>query len=328
MSEEAGSPSPTTPPAATAGSLLKQARQAQGLHIAALAATMKVPQRKLEALEADRFDELPDATFTRALAQTVCRTLKIDPAPVLALLPRPAGHRLEHVAEGINAPFRERPGQAQSRDMSLLASPAMWAPLLLIVAAAVVYFLPAGLIQLPSSEPASSPASEVVPTPQAEPAEPVTQTGSEAVAPAGSSVVETIPTPIANEAPATAAVVPPGAVAAATPQAAAPAAPQATLPATEAAAPSVQAPADVAPPAASALQLRTSAESWIEVVDARGQTLLSRLVPGGETIALDGPTPLKVTIGNAAGTEVNFRGRPVDLAPSTARDNVARLTLR
>ena len=48
--------------------MLRAARERQGLHIAALAATIKIPQRKLEALEADRFDELPDATFTRALA--------------------------------------------------------------------------------------------------------------------------------------------------------------------------------------------------------------------------------------------------------------------
>ena len=53
------------------------ARQQQGLHIAALAALIKVSQRKLELLEADRLSELPDATFARALAQTMCRSLKI-----------------------------------------------------------------------------------------------------------------------------------------------------------------------------------------------------------------------------------------------------------
>ena len=72
----------------TAGGLLRAARQAQGLHIAALAASIKVPQRKLESLEADRYGELPDMTFTRALAKTVCRSLKIDATPVLALLPQ------------------------------------------------------------------------------------------------------------------------------------------------------------------------------------------------------------------------------------------------
>jgi cytoskeleton protein RodZ len=69
------------------GALLRQAREAQGLHIAALAAAIKVSPRKLDALEGDRWHELPDATFTRALARTVCRTLRIDPAPVLAGLP-------------------------------------------------------------------------------------------------------------------------------------------------------------------------------------------------------------------------------------------------
>jgi cytoskeleton protein RodZ len=59
--------------APTAGRLLREARERQGLHIAALAASIKVAQKKLELLEADRFDALPDATFTRALAQTVCR---------------------------------------------------------------------------------------------------------------------------------------------------------------------------------------------------------------------------------------------------------------
>ena len=53
---------------AGAGALLRAARERQGLHVAALAAAIKIPQRKLEALEAGRFEELPDATFTRALA--------------------------------------------------------------------------------------------------------------------------------------------------------------------------------------------------------------------------------------------------------------------
>ena len=97
--------------ATTAGALLRQARQAQGLHIAALAAAIKVTPRKLELLEADRYDELPDATFTRALAQTVCRTLKIDVAPVLALLPQAGAIALMPGKGGLNAPFHERPGR-------------------------------------------------------------------------------------------------------------------------------------------------------------------------------------------------------------------------
>ena len=58
--------------AVQAGALLRAARQQQGLHIAALAASIKVTPAKLEALESGRIQELPDATFTRALALTVC----------------------------------------------------------------------------------------------------------------------------------------------------------------------------------------------------------------------------------------------------------------
>ena len=60
--------------------LLRAAREAAGLHIAALAAALKVPVRKLEALEAGRYGELPDLTFARALASSACRHLKVDPA--------------------------------------------------------------------------------------------------------------------------------------------------------------------------------------------------------------------------------------------------------
>ncbi len=43
--------------AETAGSLLRAAREKQGLHIAALAAAIKVAPRKLDALENDRWNE-------------------------------------------------------------------------------------------------------------------------------------------------------------------------------------------------------------------------------------------------------------------------------
>jgi len=75
------------------------------------------------------------------------------------------------------------------------------------------------------------------------------------------------------------------------------------------------------------LQLRTSAPSWVEVTDARGQALVSRLLQPGEAVGLDGTPPLRVRIGNAAGTELVFRGQPTDLRAFT-RDNVARLELR
>src|SRR3989338_10209706 len=99
-------------PGVSAGSLIRQAREAAGLHIAALAVALKVPVKKLEALEADRLDLLPDAVFVRALAASVCRTLKIDAGPVLALLPQTGKPNLGQQSAPINAPFRSQIGRA------------------------------------------------------------------------------------------------------------------------------------------------------------------------------------------------------------------------
>ena len=141
MSEAAAGPVA----APSAGRLLREARERQGLHIAALAASIKVTQKKLEMLEADRFDALPDATFTRALAQTVCRALKIDPAAVLLLLPPPAGYRLEQVGEGQNAPFRERPGVLVQREgTSFVFGSVFWLTTVILIASVAMYFMPAG----------------------------------------------------------------------------------------------------------------------------------------------------------------------------------------
>jgi len=281
----------------SAGTLLREARQAQGMHIAALAASIKVAQRKLESLEADRFDELPDATFTRALAQTVCRALKIDPAPVLALLPAPAGHRLEHVGEGLNQPFRERPGRHEPSDWSVLASPAVWGPLLLLVAAGVVYLMPTGwLASLQSTPAASAPAAPLPVEPSASAPAVVLMPAAPTPDAASPSLAEVTPQPAAASGAATASD-------------AAPSAPAAAAPVT------------------GALQLRAKSPSWIEVQDARSKVLMARVMQPGEIVALDGEAPLRLKVGNAGGTDVIFRGQPVDLTPST-RDNVARLELK
>ena len=295
---------PTTAPAApratTAGGLLRQARQAQGLHIAALAAAIKVVPRKLELLESDQYDKLPDATFTRALAQAVCRTLKVDAAPVLALLPPPNGHRLEQVSEGLNMPFHDRPGRFVPREWASVASPALWIAALLVVAAVVIYGLPAAWL----------PGAFVVGS------RPATGAAASAAAAAAAKSTSVAP-PAASAAEALMALAEPAGSAA---QAAGPA--TAELPASPIANVTAMAPAS-----GGVLQLRATAPSWVEVVDASGRTVVGRLVQPGEALSLNGAMPLKLRIGNATGTQVLFRGQPVPLAPYT-RDNVARFELK
>jgi cytoskeleton protein RodZ len=56
--------------------------------------------------------------------------------------------------------------------------------------------------------------------------------------------------------------------------------------------------------------------------------LVSKLFRAGESLTLNGAAPLQVKVGNAHGTELQFRGRSVDLTATGSRDNVARLELK
>ncbi|MBZ8140556.1 XRE family transcriptional regulator [Rubrivivax gelatinosus] len=284
-----------TPPApeASAGALLRAAREKQGLHIAALAASIKVPVAKLEALEADQYSLLPDAAFTRALAHAVCRALKTDPQPVLARLPLTDTSSLDHVVGNLNAPFRERSGPDLPSVNLGAVRPMAWAGGVLLVAAAVVYFLPGEVWQ-------PRPAAE-------EPALAVAPAASEAAASEPAAVAEATPAAPVPTAPASAVAAQP-------------------LVETVHDAPAIEQAASVGAPA-TLVQLRAEEPSWVEVFDGKGQVLFSRLLQAGETVGVDGQTPIRLKIGNAPATRLSFRGKPVDLAPLT-RNAVARVELQ
>lgn len=286
----------------SAGTMLREARQARGVHIAALSVAIKVSQKKLELLEQDRLSELPDATFARALAQTMCRSLKIDPAPVLAALPQASGYRLESVDEGIKLPFRERPGRHEPASWSAVLSPAVWVPALIVAGAIFVYLMPEGWIERLQGASLDQDAPAVVVQPAASSVEPTLAPASAAVTSAEASAPDTasIEPSVADSVVETVHAVPS----------------EATLSEPAVAAPSV-----------GPLQMKVTEPSWVEVVDARSQMLLSRVLQPGETVVLDGAMPLRVKVGNAAGMQLSFRGVAVDLAAST-RDNVARLELK
>lgn len=131
----------TVPEPQSGGALLRQAREQAGVHVAALAVAIKVPVRQLEALEQDRLDLLPDYTFARALAGSVCRHLKADPAPILAALPQGAPRSVT-VNPGLNEPFRT-PGMAGAIGWrERLTRPPVLAALALLLAALALIFLP------------------------------------------------------------------------------------------------------------------------------------------------------------------------------------------
>lgn len=309
-------------PTPSAGTQLRTAREAAGLHIAALAVALKVPTRKLEALEADRYDELPGVTFTRALASSVCRQLKVDPLPVLAQLPSTEIPKLHVRDDGVNAPFH-KPGD-------LVTMGETWQKLRITVISVVVLLLGSVLIySIPQAW--INTQSKVVQT---------------VVLPkAAVSVVEMPIAPASAPQDLISAVV-----------SAVPPSPTGTIPSVQ-----VSASATGVIPAATRTQMVTStqtmlvmprvtptlmgmtvasaapnnadimvfeakADTWIEVLDRDSQILVRRVLKAGEKQPVQGKPPLMVSVGNADKTRVMVRGKNYDLA-SVTRENVARFTV-
>lgn len=301
---------------ATAGTLLRQAREAARMQLPIMAATLKVPQRKLEALEADDYDSFPDHVFMRALAMGMCRTLHIEAEPILALLPRRELKSLAKTGPGINQTVKMRSnfkatgmplysGNSGSRKIAA-------GVLVLLAAAAAVYFVP--FHQSVDGAEGGATASVTTQTEVAIGADSAAavalgQASNNGEADSVAVVTEPVTEPVANGAtPAAAAVAPEGAVATAAAPAAA---------------------AEAAPAASSgpllALKVNTG-QSWVKVKDATGKVVLEKTLLKDESATAEGQLPLSVIVGNAKGTQVMVRGEPLDM--STTRDNVARFEVK
>jgi cytoskeletal protein RodZ len=72
----------------TVGELLRQERESQGLSRIDLAQQIRVKDQFLEALEDNRFADLPAAVFVKGYIKSYARVLQFDPDPMLALLRR------------------------------------------------------------------------------------------------------------------------------------------------------------------------------------------------------------------------------------------------
>lgn len=300
----------------TAGALLRDAREAAGLHIAALAVALKVPVAKLEALEADNFSALPDMVFVRALASSVCRTLKIDPQAVLALLPQGEGPRLSAGDVGLNAPVKGFAGRSSAAPFKGAGSRSfVWAVGLLLIGAALMMFLPRGLDADLSALLKQPETTTKIPMPTGNVAQEISvAVGAEQRVPSAAPA----PAPAAAagvgvELPAGESIKPAGI-----------ASHPIVLPSVEASAPS-SAPAADAPSGVLAFKARS--ESWIQVRDAAGALVLQRNLAPNELVSVSGVLPLAVVIGRADATEVFVRGKPYDIGP-VSRENVAHFEVK
>lgn len=293
----------------TAGAMLKAAREGAGLHIASLAAALKVPVRKLEALEGNRWEELTDATFSRALASSMARHLKLDPAVVLAALP--AGKPVPLVISG----GLGRAAPANGGGPLFPSATLRWVVALLLLAAGGLYFAPQWLPTVTEDLlPALTPSGDA--------------TTDRSLAGVGSLVTVAPSDGSSSTAMETTTVVLPSTEALTS----GPSPTVAGAPAVDAVATNaVPVTVAVSPNSAVAgkvlMNLLAKGDTWLEVRDDTGRLRVQRLVKAGEQMSFEEGAVYAVVVGNAAATEVEVRGKALDLMALT-KNNVARFEVK
>jgi cytoskeleton protein RodZ len=276
-----------TEAASGVGAELAAAREARGMGLAEVAQQLKFGMRQLEALEADRFEELPGGTFARGMVRSYARLLKLDPEPLLG---RIAGRFDAPDSNQLAARFSQPVPFSDNARRSTLVYFALSLGILVVIGSFAWQWqrernAPKQMAFVkPKTEPARKPA------PPAKPA---------SIAPA----------PVAEKAPAVEEkkIVP--------------------SPAPAPAPAAVAAAATPSPGGVHRIVLRVETdEAWLEVTDPTGRQVVSSLNPAGSERVVQGRGPFTLVIGNASHVRVLHNDREVDLRPHT-KVEVARFTL-
>jgi cytoskeleton protein RodZ len=301
------------PQAATAGQLLRQARQKAGVHLAVLSVTLKVPVRQLEALEADELDPGKGPVFYRGLASSVCRHLQTDAAPILALLPQ-SNAQLQPLRRSVEPLESEGSLGISSIPWGRMASSKVfWGAALMVMLTSAFLWLPAPSQWAWLEDVKSLMADEVV---SQEVIEPMVATPALVLGAPAPLVDASTATPAATAAASTTQLT---ATAAALKPPVLPAPP--VQPSTNAAAAST--PSGLGPEWVFA----ATADSWLEVRNAQKTVVWSGVVKGGESTRIQSPLPVSVVVGRAQVVTATLRGQPFDLKPHT-QVTVARFEVK
>ena len=296
------------------GAQLARAREERGLAISDVAQQLKFAPRQLEALEQDKFEQLPGGTFVRGMVRSYARLLKIEPEPLLdgnsgRLAAPDAGTLAARYSQPV--PFSDNARHSTFVYLGLSLG-------VLVIAAGIGYSWyrehnqSAQLAAAKRAAQAAAQANAIATAPRAQP-KVVEATVAPQPAPAPAPKVQQAKieppakvTPVKVE---TVAVAP-------TP---APAKPAAEKVAT----------AKVAAPltgASNRVVIRCDEEAWIEVKDANDRMLVSSLNAAGAERVVRSRGPLTLVIGNPARVHVTHNDRAVDLTPHV-KSGIARFTL-
>jgi cytoskeleton protein RodZ len=275
------------------GQELAAAREARGLALADVAQSLKFAPRQLEALEQERFDALPGATFARGMVRSYARLLKIDPEP---LLTRISGRCEVPDANRLAARYHQPVPFSDAGRRSTFVYLGVTLGVLVLVGAVAWQWHQ----ERSSANLAKAPKKAATTVAKATPRDTAPR---EVKRP---PVVAAAPAQTVFEAPKP------------------PPAPEMTKPVPMVAVEKAEKPKVAS--GAHRLVVRTEGEAWIEIKDSSDRMLVSSLNPPGSERVVRGKPPYSLVIGNASNVRITYDDKPIDLAPHTRQD-VARLTI-
>jgi cytoskeleton protein RodZ len=276
-----------------AGALLRAAREAAGYSLEALAAIVKVPVRKLEALEAGRLDALPESVYVRAMVVGICRVLNADAQDILVLLPVVASQPLKYEGAIAPLPFQMTGADSPHHVFEVVAKPHVRWALALVLGAALLYFW-TDMASLPRLNTADSDTSSAM--------RPWVATGTVASAPGQSPDSAQVSAQLLDDLNPSTAVESVDNQASASAEAS-------------------------SPPVEKWIRIKAHGKTWVEVLDAKRLVVLRRILADGEQVGVGGQAPLSVVVGNADVTEVWVRGNAYEIK-SISQGNVARFEVK
>lgn len=335
MSSQVSSPSEVDP--LSPGAQLRAAREQRGETINEVAFALKLNPRQIVALEENDFEALPGMALVRGFMRNYARHLGIDAAPLLDAVQQMSGGSTVDLSPIRNADGDLPSGAARRRSTRWSG----WLVVVLIAAVLAGWYFDWFRTEPVMSEDAAPLSSESQPVePASPPAEPpaaressAEPTASMPAAGTDAAAAEAAP-PVGSEsaaAPAAEAAAADAPASAAAPAASSAVAEGSPAAATAAATATVTENTETAAatPAAEGLsQLAFSfrGESWVEVRDAGGQTILSGINAPGTTRTVQGRPPFALVVGNSAQVGLEHDGKPVNMAAHT-KVSVARFNL-
>ncbi|SHM33621.1 cytoskeleton protein RodZ [Duganella sacchari] len=315
---------------ATPGALLAAQREAMGWTVEQIADQLKLAVRQVKALESGDYAALPNSAVTRGFVRAYAKVLKMDAAPLVAMIEAAQPTSPEVVV----APRKDLAQSfSESRFPSMTgrsSGPAGWLvglAAVVVVGGAAAYAYQSGMIPASLFERKEE---------EAKPAEATTAPIDTTLVKPGqeTTVLQTQNVPLISVPPQGSEQAATPAAAEAAPVAAAPAptpVPAAVAPAPVAAAPApAPAPAPAAPAVAGAghqLVLKVNEDSWVEIRRPGTTSLISRVVKAGSTETFDIKDPALLIVGKPGGVEATLSGAPLSL-PLIPGGTISRVNIK